>query len=319
MTLLAPTLQAFFTERLQAQRQASQHTIAAYRDTMRLLLAFATERTGKAASRLELSDLDVRLISAFLDHLENERHNTVRTRNVRLAAIRSLYRYAALRHPEHAEVIERVLAIPAKRFDRALVSFLTKEEVCALLATPDRRSWTGRRDHTLLLTAIQTGLRVSELTGLRCEDVRLGVGAHLLCHGKNRKERAVPLTTQTVKSITVWLRERNGRPEGSALSQQPRQPAQPRRGRMVDRQAQRQRRRTLPHVARQARHRSRPAAHHRDDAPAIRHQHRSDRALARTRAREHHPHLPARRPSPQAARPRPHHTTKHQTRAIPSN
>lgn len=213
MTLLAPTLQAFFTERLQAQRQASQHTIAAYRDTMRLLLAFATERTGKAASRLELSDLDVQLISAFLDHLENERHNTVRTRNVRLAAIRSLYRYAALRHPEHAEVIERVLAIPAKRFDRALVSFLTKEEVCALLAAPDRRSWTGRRDHALLLTAIQTGLRVSELTGLRCEDIRLGVGAHLLCHGKNRKERAVPLTTQTVKSITVWLRERNGQPE----------------------------------------------------------------------------------------------------------
>jgi integrase/recombinase XerD len=205
MTLLAPTMQAFFTERLGAQRQASQHTIAAYRDTMRLLLAFATQRTGKTASRLELSDLDVQLISAFLDHLENERHNTVRTRNVRLAAIRSLYRYAALRHPEHAEVIERVLAIPAKRFDRALVSFLTKEEISALLATPDRSTWTGRRDHALLLTAIQTGLR--------CEDVHLGVGAHLLCHGKNRKERAVPLTTQTVKPITVWLRERNGRPE----------------------------------------------------------------------------------------------------------
>jgi integrase/recombinase XerD len=213
MTLLAPTMQAFFTERLGAQRQASQHTIAAYRDTMRLLLAFATQRTGKTASRLELSDLDVQLISAFLDHLENERHNTVRTRNVRLAAIRSLYRYAALRHPEHADVIERVLAIPAKRFDRALVSFLTKEEISALLATPDRSTWTGRRDHALLLTAIQTGLRVSELTSLRCEDVHLGVGAHLLCHGKNRKERAVPLTTQTVKPITLWLRERNGRPE----------------------------------------------------------------------------------------------------------
>lgn len=212
MTLLAPTLQAFFTERLMNQRQASPHTISGYRDTMRLLLAFATEQTGKQPSRLEVSDLDVRLISAFLDHLEHERHNTARTRNVRLAAIRSMFRFAALRHPEHADVIGRVLALPAKRFDRALISFLTKEEVHALLAAPDRSTTTGRRDHALLLTAIQTGLRVSELTGLRCDDVRLGAGAHLHCRGKNRKERVVPLITQTVKVLTVWLKERQGQP-----------------------------------------------------------------------------------------------------------
>src|SRR5436309_2213971 len=213
MSLLAPTLEAFFTERLMTQREASPHTISGYRDTMRLLLRFASERTGKPPSRLELSDLDVPLISAFLDHLENDRHNTARTRNVRLAAIRSLFRYAAFKHPEHAAVIERVLALPAKRFDRALINFLTKDEVKALLAAPDRSTWTGRRDHALLLTAIQTGLRVSELTGLRCHDARLGAGAHLHCRGKNRKERVVPLIPRTVKALTVWLKERHGLPE----------------------------------------------------------------------------------------------------------
>jgi integrase/recombinase XerD len=213
MTLLAPTLETFFTERLMTQRQASPHTISSYRDTMRLLLCFASEQTGKPPSRLEVSDLDVRLISAFLDHLEHERHNTAGTRNVRLAAIRSLYRFAALRHPEHADVIARVLALPAKRFDRALINFLTKEEVHALLLAPDRGTWTGRRDHALLLTAIQTGLRVSELTGLRCQDVRLGTISYLFTKGKNRKQRTVPLTTQTVKVLTVWLKERQGEPE----------------------------------------------------------------------------------------------------------
>jgi site-specific recombinase XerD len=213
MTLLAPTLEAFFTERLMTQRQASPHTISGYRDTMRLLLCFATEQTGKPPSRLEVSDLDVRLISAFLDHLENERHNTASTRNVRLAAIRSLFRYAALRHPEHADVIARVLALPAKRFDRALISFLTTDEVKALLAAPDRSTPIGRRDHALILTAIQTGLRVSELTGLRCQDVRLGTISYLFTKGKNRKERTVPLTTQTVKVLTLWLKERAGEPE----------------------------------------------------------------------------------------------------------
>jgi integrase/recombinase XerD len=213
MTLLAPTLEAWFTERLMTQRQASPHTIAAYRDTMRLLLTFASKQTGKPPSRLEIDDLNVGLITAFLDHLEHDRHNTARTRNARLAGIHSLYRFAAYRHPEHAQVIERVLAIPTKRFDRALISFLTADEVRVLLAAPDRATRTGRRDHALLLTAIQTGLRVSELTGLRCQDARLGTGAHLFCRGKNRKQRAVPLAAQTVKVITGWIKERHGEPD----------------------------------------------------------------------------------------------------------
>jgi site-specific recombinase XerD len=213
MTPLAPTLEAFFTERLMTQRQASPHTISGYRDTMRLLLCFATEQTGKQPSKLEISDLDVRLISAFLDHLEHQRHNTASTRNVRLAAIRSLFRYAAFKHPEHADVIARVLAIPAKRFDRALINFLTTEEVKALLAAPNRTTPIGRRDHALILTGIQTGLRVAELTGLRCQDVHLGTISYLFTLGKNRKQRTVPLTSQTVKVLTAWLKERHGQPE----------------------------------------------------------------------------------------------------------
>src|SRR5208282_2450670 len=166
MTMLATTLQTFFTDRLIRQRQASPHTLAAYRDTLRLLLVFASARRGVEPSKLDIDDLDAPLIGAFLDHLERERENSVRTRNARLAAIRSLFRYAALRHPEHAAVIERVLAIPPKRFDRRLITFLTEPELSALLAAPDRSTWTGRRDHTLFSLAAQTGLRASELIGL---------------------------------------------------------------------------------------------------------------------------------------------------------
>ena len=208
MSALAPTLQAFFTERLIAQRRASPHTIAAYRDTMRLLLGFAAERLDKEPSALEIDDLDAPLIGSFLDHLESERKNRVRTRNARLAAIRSLFRYASLRHPEHAAVIERVLAIPPKRFERRLIGFLTKAEVEALLSAPDRSTWTGRRDHALLMVATQTGLRASELLGLRCGDIRLGAGAHVECMGKGRKQRITPLTTQSVAVLKVWTRER---------------------------------------------------------------------------------------------------------------
>ena len=153
MSMLAPTLQAFFTDRLTRQRNASPHTIAAYRDTLRLLLAFAHQQTGKQPCQLDLDDLDAPLIGAFLDHLERERHNSIRTRNARLAAIRSLFHYAALEHPEHAETISRVLAIPPKRFERALITFLTEPEIDALLAAPDRDTWTGRRDHAMLLLA----------------------------------------------------------------------------------------------------------------------------------------------------------------------
>jgi site-specific recombinase XerD len=212
MSPLAPTLQSWFSQRLTVQRQASAQTIAAYRDSMKLLLCFAQHRTRKAPSQLDIADLDAELISAFLDHLETERHNSVRTRNARLAAIHSLFSFAALRHPEHAALIARVLAIPPKQFDRADVSFLTKPEAEALLACPDRSTWIGRRDHALLLIAVQTGLRVSELTGLHCSDIILGRGAHLLCQGKGRKRRSTPLLAQSTAVITEWLRERQGAP-----------------------------------------------------------------------------------------------------------
>jgi integrase/recombinase XerD len=186
MTALTTTLQAFFTERLLRQRQASPHTLAAYRDTLRLLLVFASARCGVEPSKLDIDDIDAPLVGAFLDHLENQRENCVRTRNARLAAVRSLFRYAALRHPEYAAVIERVLAIPLKRYDRRLVTFLTEPELEALLSAPARSTWTSRRDHTLLALAAQTGLRASELTGFRCNDVHLGTGARQL-HGKGTK------------------------------------------------------------------------------------------------------------------------------------
>jgi integrase/recombinase XerD len=177
---------------------------------MRLLLRFAHERTRRQPSELDLADLDAPLIAAFLDHLERERRNSARTRNARLAAIHSLFRFAALRHPEHAALIQRVLAIPPKRFDRALVSFLTEPEIDALLASPDRSTWTGRRDHTLFLLAVETGLRASELTGLSRGDLHLGTGAHVSCRGKGRKERVTPLTGSTLATLRSWLAERGG-------------------------------------------------------------------------------------------------------------
>jgi integrase/recombinase XerD len=210
MSALAPTMQAFFTERLQRQRRASTNTIAAYRDTFRLLLTFAEQQTGKTSSQLEVDDLNARLITAFLDYLEHERANSTSTRNARLSAIRSLFHYAALRHPEHADTIARVLAIPPKRGPQTIVTFLRDEEIDALLAAPDRERWTGRRDHALLLTMVQTGLRVSELTGLRCGDIALSTGPHLQCHGKGRKDRVTPLTAQTAAVLRVWRQERAG-------------------------------------------------------------------------------------------------------------
>jgi integrase/recombinase XerD len=212
VSALAPTLEAFFTDRLIKQRHASQHTIAAYRDTIRLLLRFAAEHTGTPPSDLDITDLDAPLIGAFLDHLEHERGNSVRTRNARLAAIRSLFRYAALNHPEHAATIQRVLSIPSKRFERALVSFLTEPELDALLTAPDLTTWTGRRDHALILLAAQTGLRASELIGLSRSDLHLGHGAHVNCVGKGRKQRITPLTMSTVTTLREWLREREGQP-----------------------------------------------------------------------------------------------------------
>ena len=210
MTALAPTLQAYFTDRLVRQRHASPHTIAAYRDTIRLLLKFTAERTGTAPAQVDIAMLDAPLITGFLDHLEHARGNTARTRNARLAAIHSLFRFAALSHPEHAASIARVLAIPPKRCDQALVSYLTDAEVEALLKAPDRATWSGRRDHAVLLLAIQTGLRISELTGLLVRDIHLGAGAHVSCHGKGRKDRITPLTRDTVTALRAWITERDG-------------------------------------------------------------------------------------------------------------
>ena len=213
MTALAPVLQAFFTERLIAQRQVSGHTVAAYRDTFRLLLAFAHERTGTAPCDLRLDDLDAALTGAFLEHLRRDRGNSARTRNARLSAIHSLFGYAALRHPEHAALIQRVLAIPPARSGKATASLLTRQETEALLAAPDRTGWTGRRDHALLALAAQTGLRVSELTALTRADVHLGPGPHVRCTGKGRKERCTPVTTQVARALRAWLDERGGGPD----------------------------------------------------------------------------------------------------------
>ncbi len=217
MTALAPTLQAFFTDRLGRQRGASPNTVAAYRDTFRLLLRFAAGRTGKQPCELDIGDLDAPLVGAFLDHLEADRHNSVRTRNNRLAAVHSLFAYAALGHPEHAAVIQRVLAIPPKRFDRNLVTFLDDAEVDALLGACDRGTWTGRRDHAMFVLAIQTGLRISELTQLNCEDVTLGTGQNVHCVGKGRKERRTPLVALTVSVLRSWLAERDGAPSEPLL------------------------------------------------------------------------------------------------------
>lgn len=212
MSLVAPTLEMFFTDRLAKQRQASPATIRFYRNAMVLLLRFMHDRTGKAPSALDWEDLGAEAITAFLDHLEADRANGARSRNARLAAIRSLYRFAALRHPEHAQIIAQVLAVPQKRSDKRLVSFLEEDEVEALLGTPDLGRWEGRRDHALMVLDVQTGLRVSELISLTCADVRLREGAHVHCYGKGRKERCVPLTTDTVAIMRSWLQERCGEP-----------------------------------------------------------------------------------------------------------
>ena len=213
MTALAPTLQAFFTQRLITQRNASPQMIAAYRDTFRLLLTFAHDQTGKQPFQLDIDDLDAPLIGAFLNHLEQARGNSPRTRNARLGAIHSFYRFAALEHPEHARTIARVMAIPTKRYERNIVSYLDLYEIKALLAVPDPTTWLGRRDHALLVLMIQTGVRVSELTGLRVCDVHLGTGAHIRVTGKGRKKRATTLTGETVKVIRAWLNERRGQPD----------------------------------------------------------------------------------------------------------
>jgi integrase/recombinase XerD len=204
---LAPVLEGFFAERL-TQRRASRHTVAAYRDTFKLLLRFAQRRLNKAPASLDIADLGADFVGAFLDDLETSRGNSVATRNLRLTAVHSFFSYAALRCPQHAALIQRVLAIPTKRTDRTTIDYLTAVETEALLASPDPATFLGRRDHLLLLVAVETGLRVSELTALTCGDITTGPAAVVHCHGKGRKDRATPLRTLVARALQSWVRDR---------------------------------------------------------------------------------------------------------------
>ena len=204
---LPALLQRFFTDRLLGQLGASPHTVACYRDAFRLLLRFAVERFRRAPSGLRVEDLDAPFLGQFLDHIEHARRCSVRTRNARLSALHAFFRYVALEEPGHALHCQRVLAIPAKRHERRLVEFLVEEEILALVAAPEPATWLGRRDRTLLLVAVRTGLRSCELTALRRVDVVLGTGAHVRCHGKGRKTRCTPLHPDVVPVLASWLGE----------------------------------------------------------------------------------------------------------------
>jgi site-specific recombinase XerD len=204
---LAALLERFFTQRLMQQRQASPHTVSSYRDTFRQFLKFTEQRLHKAPSQLNFQEIDASLIMAFLDHLEMHQGVSIRSRNLRLTALHSFFRFAAFEAPAHSAQIQRVLAIPSKRFTRTLVQFLTRPEVDALLAAPDQRTWSGRRDHAFILLAVQTGLRLSEMSGLQRQDMILGTGAHVRVIGKGRKERCTPLARSTLVVLKAWLRE----------------------------------------------------------------------------------------------------------------
>ena len=260
-TPLAPLLERFFTDRLLRQRQASPHTVASYRDTFRLLLTFVHDRLHTPPARLSVETLDGPLISAFLDHLETARGVSVRSRNLRLTAIHSFFRYAAFEIPTHAGQIQRVLAIPSKRFTRRQVSFLTRPETEALLAAPDHRTWLGRRDHALLLVAVQTGLRLSELTALTRDDVTLSAGAHVRVIGKGRK-RAMHAARRTDHRRPESVATRTApKSRARALSDGPWHTTERRRGGARGRQASHRRGHGLPVAPAEATDYPRPAAH----------------------------------------------------------
>ena len=216
-TSLAPLLELFFTQRLMQERRVSPHTIGSYRDTFRLFLKFTQQHLHKPPAALVFEEIDAPLIAAFLDHLEKQRGLSVRSRNLRLTAIHSFFRYLAFELPTHSAQIQRVLAIPNKRFTRTLVRFLSRAEVDALLAAPDRDTWFGRRDHAFILMAVQTGLRLSEITGVTRDDLVLRTGAHVRVIGKGRKERCTPLAKPTVAVLKAWLRESSNKGEGQLL------------------------------------------------------------------------------------------------------
>ena len=207
---LPSLIQQFFTDRLYGQLDASPHTIASYRDTFRLLLRFASEETGKAPTKLTVDDLNCALVGDFLSHVETQRRNSARSRNTRLSAIRSFFRFVAMTEPAYMFHCQKILAMPGKRYVRRTVDFLARAEMEALLAAPDRSTWVGRRDHALLMLALQTGLRASEIVGLRCCDVVIGTGAYIRCEGKGRKQRCTPLRKETVRVLEAWMKERGG-------------------------------------------------------------------------------------------------------------
>ena len=202
---LAGHLQRFFTDRLMGQLGASPHTVASYRDAFRLLLKYASQHHRRQVSDLKVEDLDAKLVSSFLNHLEQERRNTIRSRNTRLSAIHAFFGHVCLHEPGLAKHCQQVLATPFKRFEREPVEFLTGDEIRALLNAPDTTTWLGRRDQLLLRVAVQTGLRNSELTKLRRQDVQLGTGAHIRCLGKGRKARCTPLRSDVAASLAQWL------------------------------------------------------------------------------------------------------------------
>ena len=318
MTTLTSTVQAFFTDYLTRQRRASPYTIAAYRDSLRLLLAFTARQAGTQPARLEITDLDAPVIGAFLDHLEKERCNSVRTRNARLAAIHALFSFAALRHLDHAAVIQRVMAIPPKRSDRKLVTYLTEPEAAALLAAPDPATTTGRRDHALLTLAIQAGLRVSELTALTRADAFLGTGAHVTCTGKGRRQRITPLTPATAKGLGGWLGEHPGKPGDPLFPSRSGSPHEPLRSRAAPHKAHD---RGSPHPAvpqRQKGLASRPEAHRRDAAAGSRSRYHRHRTLAGARIGRHDPDIHPRRPCHQGKSTRPNSPARRQNRTLPA-
>ncbi len=318
MSDLAPVLQEFFTRRLVSQRDASPATISAYRDTFRLLIGFAAARSGKRRARSASPTSTPRPITAFLQHLQDDRGNSARTRNARLAAVHSFFAYAALRHPEHGALIQRVLAIPGKRRDRTDVTYLTPDETDALLAACDQATRTGRRDHAMLALAVQAGLRVSELTSLTCDSIRIQAGPHVHCTGKGRKERDTPLLPAAVRILKAWLAERGGQP-GDPLFPGP-------SGQRLSRDAV-ERRVKLYHERAAAGCPSLAAKHvtvHtlRHSAAmrlaARRRRHHRDRPLARARIPLQHSGLPSCRHAPEAGSDRENRPARQQAETLPA-
>ncbi len=215
--LVGPHLQAFLIDHLGQHKRASPQTIASCRDTFRLFLTFLRDNTGIEPSALRIVDLEAPVVLDFLEYLEQQRGNSVRTRNIRLSAIRSFFRLVAVREPDSVGIATRVLAIPVKREDKTLIGYLTRAEMDALLAAPNRAQWAGRRDHALLLTLYNSGARVSEIIHLTCDQVRFGATTFLALKGKGRKERTVPLWPHTARTLKAWFRELEGKVDNIAF------------------------------------------------------------------------------------------------------